>query len=83
MVKLVIIKAYDEMTEQSRLNIASNMHEFMTTNWKEAIYHYNRWYLSDETKGYSAKTVEEGMELSALTYNTLIPWFHNNYGLEM
>ena len=71
------------MTEQQRLNISNKVQDFMTTNWKEAIYHINRWKLDDETKGYNTKTVEEGLEISGLTYHTLIPWFYHNYGIEM
>lgn len=73
---------YENLQEVKKLEITGKVQSFITKTWKEAIYHQNRWDLDDETKGYNTDSVKEGMELVGLSYNTLMPWFHHNYGLD-
>lgn len=58
------------------------MMNFIKQDWKNAIYHENRWELNDETTKYNVDNVREGMELAGLQFDTLIPWFNENYGLD-
>ena len=58
------------------------MMNFIRRDWKNAIYHENRWELKDETEKYNVDNIKEGMELAGLTYETMIPWFYDNYGLD-
>ena len=78
-----INKEYDELQEYDRLKISENMMKFIKRDWKEAIYHENRWEIKDETEKYNVDNMQEGMHLAGLRYSTLIPWFYNNYGIDI